>query len=60
MYGDKKSEYSRLSPELIEHESKTKTIISVSNPEDLPPRDAFETISEPIAKIELITPLDFV
>ncbi len=60
MYGDKKSEYSRLAPELIEHETKTKTIISVSNPEDLPSRDTFEIISEPIAKIELITPLEHV
>lgn len=60
MYGDKKSEYSRLFPELIEHENKTKTILLVSNPEDLPPRENCEAISEPIAKIELITPTEYV
>jgi len=60
MYGDKMSEYSRLLPELIEHEWKTKTILKVSNPEDLPPRETYEAISEPIAKIEIITPKDYV
>lgn len=60
MYGDKMSLYSRLLPELIEHEGKTKTIIKVSNPEDLPPVETCETIAEPIAKIEIITPKDYV
>ncbi len=60
MYGDKSSEYSRLLPELIEHEGKTKTILKVSNPEDLPPRETCEAISEPIAKIEIITPSEYV
>jgi len=60
MYGDKMSEYSRLLPELIKHEGKTKTILKVSNPEDLPPRETCEAISEPIAKIEIITPKDYV
>jgi GTP-binding protein LepA len=60
MYGDKSSEYSRLSPEIIEHEHKTKTILRVSNPEDLPPKEICEAISEPIAKVELITPTEYV
>jgi len=60
MYGDKTSEYSRLLPELIELDGKTKTILRVSNPEDLPPRETCETIAEPIAKIEIITPTDYV
>jgi GTP-binding protein LepA len=60
MLGDKSSEYSRLLPEIIEHEGKTKTILKVSNPEDLPPRENCEAIAEPIAKIELITPKDYV
>lgn len=60
MYGDKSSEYSRLFPELIEHEHKTKTILRVSNPEDLPPKEMCEAISEPIAKVELITPTEYV
>jgi translation elongation factor EF-4 len=60
MYGDKMSEYSRLLPELIEHEGKIKTMLKVSNPEDLPPRETCESIAEPIAKIEIITPKEFV
>lgn len=60
MFGDKTSEYSRLSPELIDHEGKTKTILSVSNPEDLPPRENCEGILEPIAKVEIITPTEYV
>ena len=60
MFGDKSSEYSRLLPELIEHENKTKTILHISNPEDFPAREACEGILEPIAKIEMITPSDYV
>ncbi len=36
------------------------TILKVSNPEDLPPRETCEAIAEPIAKIEIITPKDYV
>ena len=32
----------------------------MSNPEDLPPRERFLTIEEPIAKIEIITPTSYV
>lgn len=60
MYGDKSSEYSRLSPELLEHEGKTKTMLAVSNPEDFPPRENCEGILEPIAKVEIITPTEYV
>lgn len=60
LFGDKTSEYARLNPELIEHEGKTKTILSVSNPEDLPPRENCEGILEPIAKVEIITPTEYV
>lgn len=60
MYGDKTSEFSRLSPEIIEHDGRTKTILHVSNPEDLPPRENCEGILEPIAKVEIITPTEYV
>ena len=60
MFGDKSSEYSRLLPEMIEHENKTKTILHISNPEDFPAREMFEGILEPVAKIEIITPSDYV
>ena len=60
MFWDKVSEYSRLLPELIETEGKTKTILHISNPEDFPARDMCEGILEPIAKIEIITPSEYV
>ena len=60
MYGDKVSEYSRLLPELIEHGGKEKTILHISNPEDFPSRDMYEGIMEPIAKVEIITPAEYV
>ena len=60
MYGDKSSEYSRLFPELIEHDGRTKTILSISNPEDFPPRENCEGILEPVAKVEIISPTDYV
>lgn len=52
--------YSRLSPLLIQENDQTKTILDISNPEDFPPRETIESISEPIAKIEMITPTDYV
>ena len=36
------------------------TYIYISNPEDLPPREKYIYIEEPIAKIEIITPISFV
>lgn len=58
--GDKTSEYSRFFPELIEQEGKKFTYIFVSNPEDLPPREKYITIEEPIAKVEIICPQEYV
>lgn len=60
MYGDKSSEYSRLSPQLFEEWGKVKTMLLVSNPEDLPARETCEGILEPIAKVEIITPTTYV
>ena len=73
MQGDKISEYSRLRAELVERDTqgnispvvwtptgKLFTQIWVSNPEDLPSRELYEVIEEPIAKVELITPTEYV
>ena len=58
---DKKSEYSRYSAEFIENERGQKcTRILVSNPEDLPAREKYLYIEEPIAKVEILTPNEFV
>ncbi|MCD5385365.1 translation elongation factor 4 [Candidatus Gracilibacteria bacterium] len=61
LLGDKRSEYSRYSAELIDNEKGQKcTRILVSNPEDLPKREKYLYIEEPIAKVEIITPQEYV
>ena len=58
---DKLSEYSRYSAELKENERGQKcTRILVSNPEDLPNREKYLYIEEPIAKVEIITPSEYI
>ena len=58
---NKLSEYSRYSAELMENERGQKcTRILVSNPEDLPNREKYLYIEEPIAKVEIITPQAYV
>jgi len=58
---DKLSEYSRYSAEIMENERGQKcTRILVSNPEDLPAREKYLYIEEPIAKVEIITPQEYV
>lgn len=58
--GDKVADYPRNRPELIAHETKAATAIYVSNPEDLPKPGNLIHIEEPIAKIEIITPSEYV
>ncbi len=61
MLWDKRSQYSRYSAELIENVKGQKcTRILVSNPEDLPAREKYLFIEEPIAKVEILTPNDYV
>ena len=58
---DKLSEYSRYNAELIKDKKGQKvTRIDVSNPEDLPAQWRYLSIEEPIAKIEIITPQEFI
>lgn len=68
---DKSSEYSRFSPQVMnsspengtvtsEASQWTFTYVSISNPEDLPPREKYISIEEPIAKVEIITPSEYV
>ncbi len=58
---NKLSEYSRYSAELMENERGQKcTRVLVSNPEDLPAREKYLYIEEPIAKVEILTPNEFV
>ena len=58
---DKLSEYSRYNAELIQNQKGQKvTKINVSNPEDLPEQWKYLSIEEPIAKVEIITPSNYV
>jgi GTP-binding protein LepA len=63
--GDKAADHPRNRPEVFVSEEgiavgKTVTAIYVSNPEDLPKPGNFLHIEEPIAKIEIITPSEYV
>lgn len=58
--GNKEQEYGRLHPEVIEYQGKTCTYISVSNPEDLPKAGSYIHMEEPIAKVEMITPSEYI
>ncbi len=55
---DKTQEYSRFNPELVDNG--TFTYIYISNPEDLPRRELYQCMEEPIAKCELITPSEYI
>lgn len=57
---DKVEEYRRYKPELTNYQDKKATYITISNPEDLPKPWTFLSIEEPIAKLEIITPTEFI
>lgn len=57
---DKSNEYFRFHPEVVELENGTFTYLHVSNPEDLPRRELYQAVEEPLAKCEIITPKDYV
>jgi len=58
---DKLSEYSRYNAELNQDKKGQKvTRIDVSNPEDLPAQWRYLSIEEPIAKVEIITPQEYI
>lgn len=58
--GDKRSDYPRANPELVEFEWRTCTYLWISNPEDLPKPGTYIHIEEPIAKVEMITPNEYI
>ncbi|MDD3303073.1 MAG: translation elongation factor 4 [Candidatus Gracilibacteria bacterium] len=58
--GSKAEEYSRFNPEVFEAEGRKFTYIYISNPEDLPKRELYQSMEEPIAKCEIITPTDYI
>lgn len=60
MMGNKVEEYSRFHGELVQADNGTFTYIYLSNPEDLPKRELFMNMEEPISKCEIITPKEYV
>ena len=58
--GDHVADYPRLSPALAECQGRTATMITVSNPEDLPPPGTHIEIEEPIARVEMLTPTEYI
>jgi len=57
---DKSSLYSRFNPEVFRLADKTYTYLYISNPEDIPPRELYEAIEEPIVKCEILTPIEYI
>lgn len=57
---DKTSEYNRFHPMLLTSWPKKMTQIDISNPEDLPPRELYDSIMEPIATCDIITPVEYI
>ena len=76
MNGDKRQEFSRLVTQLVDNTSPLTpllkgegngitrwgiyTYVHISNPEDLPRRELFLHIEEPLAKVEVITPKEYI
>ncbi len=58
--GDKCADYPRATPELLEWEWRKATYLYISNPEDLPKPGTYIHIEEPIAKVEMITPNEYI
>lgn len=57
---DKTQEYSRFNPELVDTWTEVYTYAHISNPEDLPKRELYQSMEEPIARCELITPSEYI
>lgn len=57
---DKVEEYARFKTEIIENNWQVFTYVYISNPETLPNRELYQSIEEPIAKCEIITPSEFI
>ncbi len=58
--GDKTQEYTRFLPEAYDDAGTTKTRIIISNPDDLPKSGTYMAIEEPIARVDIICPSDYV
>ncbi len=59
-WGDKVALYPRARGELIEYQGRECTYLYISNPEDVPKPGTYIHIEEPIAKVEMITPNEYI
>lgn len=58
---DKTNEYFRYNPILInDWQGRILTQIDISNPEDMPAKEFYESIEEPISKCEIISPKEYI
>ena len=58
--GDKVALYPRARGELVEFQGRECTYLYISNPEDVPKPGTYIHIEEPIAKVEMITPNEYI
>jgi GTP-binding protein LepA len=58
--GDKVALYPRARGELVEYQGRECTYLYISNPEDVPKPGTYIHIEEPIAKVEMITPNEYI
>ena len=60
IWGDKVALYPRARGELVEFQGRECTYLYISNPEDVPKPGTYIHIEEPIAKVEMITPNEYI
>jgi GTP-binding protein LepA len=60
IWGDKVALYPRARGELVEFGGRECTYLYISNPEDVPKPGTYIHIEEPIAKVEMITPNEYI
>lgn len=60
IWGDKVALYPRARGELVEFQWRECTYLYISNPEDVPKPGTYIHIEEPIAKVEMITPNEYI
>ncbi len=58
--GDKVALYPRARGEIVEFQGRECTYLYISNPEDVPKPGTYIHIEEPIAKVEMITPNEYI
>ena len=58
--GDKRAEWPRNESETFQENGMTLTSVKIRNPQDLPESGFYERVEEPVAKVDILTPVEFV